>query len=516
MATSAIEFLDKQEFIPVDEWYCKKAKAKSGKDEVVYCLPEEYKIFKHTRGAIILDVSSFYGLKDTPLDYFYLSPKRCYNNNDVREHITHYVNYFERFYDEDKELLLLYYKIKYMMDYVDSYNKEALIYDLKKYFFSGSLYYKIKRMNRDNYALTLSYRNKKDPGLQYTDRHASIMMEISLIMNIIIPLLTHFLYIKKIEGVTLFLLEIYEIIFNMYDVDIYSKLYETSNSNVKRNKLTHTTLWDMQDIRGKNITTHSLYTVDNIILNIMPKYHYNENIINFNYRSVINNTGFQITDISYEFNYMSLSSSKRDLDNNSEFDKFESYLTKADESLYLQNKVNCEETMKTIEMIFGPFNQDEINFYMKNLSDEGKIIINGFQKDLIFNLFYKYFGDPVSIKAINREDYVKLMIAAKRILQTNNMVILPYIISSRMTRIISRKSLNKKEFNKLSSSPFYNKIMEKYNNEKIEKYILSIIATILSSDFYIIDYEESDLHGEKVETIPDIICEEMLMYVSLI
>jgi len=203
-------------------------------------------------------------------------------------------------------------------------------------------------------------------------------------------------------------------------------------------------------------------------------------------------------------------------DQNSEFDKFESYLVKSDEGLYLQNKVNCEETMKTIEMIFGPFKDEEIAFYMKNLSEDGKIIINGFHKDLIFNLFYKYFGDPVSIKAINREDYIKLMIAAKRTLHANNMVILPYVISSRINRLVSRKSLNKKELTKLTTSPFYNKIMEKYQNAKIEKYILSIIATILSSEFQIIDYDDEELNGIIIETIPDIICEEILMYVSLV
>ena len=53
--------------------------------------------------------------------------------------------------------------------------------------------------------------------------------------------------------------------------------------------------------------------------------------------------------------------------------------------------------MRSIEMIYGPFDQEEVDFYIKSLSQDGKAVINGFQKDLIFNLFYKYFGDPVSI-----------------------------------------------------------------------------------------------------------------------
>ena len=71
--------------------------------------------------------------------------------------------------------------------------------------------------------------------------------------------------------------------------------------------------------------------------------------------------------------------------------KFESTLTKQDEGLYLQNKVNCEETMKMIELVYGPFSEDEINFYIKKLSKDGKFTINQFQETLVFNLFYKYF-----------------------------------------------------------------------------------------------------------------------------
>lgn len=228
------------------------------------------------------------------------------------------------------------------------------------------------------------------------------------------------------------------------------------------------------------------------------------------------NTSNQITDISYEYSFISLSSSKRDEDNNSEFDKFESQLTKQDESLYLQNKVNCEETMKSITMLYGPFDQKEIDFYIAELSKGDKMLINGFQKDLIFQLFYKYFGDPISTKAINKEDYIKLMITGRRILEAAGMVILPYIISSRIVRLTPRKNINKKELLKLEASPFYPCIKEKYKNPKIEKNILAMIAHILASEFQIIDYEDRELNGKPLPTIPEYICEEILMYIQLI
>lgn len=172
--------------------------------------------------------------------------------------------------------------------------------------------------------------------------------------------------------------------------------------------------------------------------------------------------------------------------------------------------------MNQIRMIYGPFDEDEITFYKHRLSDGGKCTVNAFQRDLVFNLFFKYFGDTNTINAINLDDYVTLIIAAKRILEATGMVLLPYILSSKVIRLASRKNINKKELTKLESSPLWTQIKYKYRNEKIEKHILSIIAIILSSEFEIIDPEDLELNGQRITVIPELICEEVLMYISLI
>lgn len=492
-------------FVPVDQWV----------------ETEEDKYLIHGKGYIAIPVlSKMYGFSDVQyISYFYLSPKRSYNDENMREHCTHYLNYFLRFYDRDKELLSVYSYIKYMIDYNnESYNDEQFIHDIQKYFLTGSLNMKFEFMNQANYGLELTYRNKKNPALQYTDTHGRILMKSSLIMNAIIPLVIHYIYTKKIDNSTNFLLKVYDHILHMYpEVDIYNKLYETAISNVGRNAKYHELLWEMQDIRGIDTVTHSLSCVNNIILNIMPKYTYDNNIIYFNYTSILNNTGFQITDIGYEYQFVSLSSSKRDQDNNSEFDKFEAYHTKEDEALYLQNKVNAEDTMHKIEMMFGPFNPEEVALYVRELSVDGVFQINDFQKRLIFSLFYKIFGDTISLKAINRDDYVKLIISARKILEAHGMVVLPHIISGKVLRLVQRKNLNKKEYTKLESSPYYEFIKRKYeNNEKIEQEIMSTIAAILSSSFQIIDFNEPSIHGKKVEMYPEYIIEEVMMYMTIV
>jgi hypothetical protein len=182
----------------------------------------------------------------------------------------------------------------------------------------------------------------------------------------------------------------------------------------------------------------------------------------------------------------------------------------------MQNKVNADSAMDYIERMFGPFDKKEIDFYMKELSKNNKIVINNFQMNLVFNLFYKYFGDPVSIKAINAEQYVELIIAARKILEANGMVILPYIISSRVNRIVDRNNINKKEMLRLESSQYYPYIKQKYRNKKIEDFILKIIATIISSEFCIIDPNEEMLNGRIIDTIPEYIIEEVLIYTQLI
>lgn len=508
--------------------------------------PEDI-IFKQSKGAIELPVSEYYGVQDNPLfDQFSLITKRCYNNDEMREHIIKYLNYFEKYYDKDHQLLTVYYQLKYLIDYVESYNEKALMYDIKRYILDGHIGLLVRIMNEKSYNLDLSYKNNKNPGLQYNNTHGLMLMEFSLFQNILIPILTHFAYVKKVKDTKLFFLTAYQLIMDLFtSADIENKLFETTLSTVTKNVNAHPVLWMMQGIRAKNALTHSDQTVQNILLQIAPKYTYDKNIIHFNYKSILKSNSYQVIDIGYEFNLKSLSSSKRDEDHNSEFDKYDAHLIKHDEALYIQNKVNSESTMANIERLFGPFDQNEIEFYQKELTSDGKKLIIEFQKSLIFNLFYKYFGDTKSINSINAIDYIKLLIAAKRMLLANNMRVLPYIVSGKIVRLVNRVSINKKELAKIEASPYYDTLLAKYKNPKIVKNIYAIIATILSSKFQFVDktsqdeyeqqlanatikyngiipdeelnaIEQNNINRKPIDILPEFIVEEIIMYVLLI
>ena len=188
----------------------------------------------------------------------------------------------------------------------------------------------------------------------------------------------------------------------------------------------------------------------------------------------------------------------------------------------MQNKVAANQTVDKIEALYGPFSQAEIDHYKKKLTRDGDPVINALQKQLVSYLYDKEFGDPVTINSIrNQTDYIKLLIASKRILKKAGMTILPYVISSKVIRTASRKVVNKRDQLRIEKSTLYEQIQQKYKNPKIEQKIWEFIGVVISSQFEIIDWDEengcpSQYDGIKVPMIVDLLTEELLFFISII
>ena len=127
--------------------------------------------------------------------------------------------------------------------------------------------------------MELKYKNIQ-PSLQYNDHHATVLLEMSILMNFVMPLITHYAQMHRVSPIDDFILDVFDyILFAFKDVDIHSKLIETAFSNVKKSETKNAILWSKQSIRGKDVITHSEDSVENIILNIMPKYSFDRNIV---------------------------------------------------------------------------------------------------------------------------------------------------------------------------------------------------------------------------------------------
>lgn len=474
---------------------------------------DEQVFFKTAKGIITLPLSSIFTYEDKNIDIFIMSPKRCYNKDEHRQHFVHYLNYFVNYFDIDKELMRIYAFIKYCIDYEEDYKKEDFLLDIRTYILSGTMYAKMSNMVTYNYGIDLSYDSKIKEALIYTNTHGMILMMLSLMTNVAIPLLSHFMGVKKITNVDSFTLEVFDILISrFYSMDIINKLYETSTSTIEKSQKQHSILWGKQDIRSKNLTTHSMDSLYNMILNVVPKYKFNSNMISFNYNSILESNKYKIENITYEYVFNALSASKRDEDNQSEFDRYESYQIKKNGSSYIYGRVNSEKTMERIDLLYGPFDPEEVKYYKEVIGQD----IPGFQKDLIFNLFFKFFNDTTSIKNINSDDKFKLMIAAKRMLLSMNLKIIPHIISGKIEKIVNRKSINKGDLERLYDSPLFKQIQNKYQNKKIEEHIINIIGTIMSSKFTYIDYYDSEIDGLMIDIIPQILYKEILEFIYFI
>ena len=60
---------------------------------------------------------------------------------------------------------------------------------------------------------------------------------------------------------------------------------------------------------------------------------------------------FKVTDIRYEYPFYKMSSSKRDADQNSEYDRYEARLNKKDEALAMQNLLKFHYTSNSVMKI---------------------------------------------------------------------------------------------------------------------------------------------------------------------
>ena len=456
-------------------------------------------------------------------DSFILSVKKCYSSEEKVDHFTQYLNYFEKYYDPDHELLAIYARMKFMIDTDDAglYTKQQFMADIKRDILFSTFARKVKAMNEDNFIIHIK-RNKKDGNvLQYSNRHLSALMEIGLFQIILIPLLTHYAYMKKIQNIDAYLMEFYEIlIIDMHpDIDILTKLSETANSRIIQDMSKNSGSWDKQYIRSKNKFTYNIEIVWAIISQIIPKAIYEMNILNLIYVSIKGNITNKIIRAKYEYSFNQLSSDPNegdDDDDNSEFDKFESHLSKKNEALLMHNQVNFHSTMKQIEERFGPFSKEEIEYYKVELSKGRKSPIVPHQKILVCYLFYKWFGDPSALGSIDLTSYIKLIIAAKRILAANNLHTMEAILSGKFVKVIKRVNMNKKELQKITSSSTYEAVAAIYHNEKITNLLIAMLATIVSSKFQIIDFENKENTGLPFVPQQELLNEEFLIYASLI
>lgn len=490
-----------KKFIRVDEWRPSKADLK----------------VQYSGKLIVIPFDKLFDKQDNDTLNNFIIKKESYAKR--LDDITHYINYFIKFYDTDNELLMAYLKLKYLID-----NKEQnlsinlfikLLYNI---LLSDTMVKKIINMVEDNYYVDLSANTgiKYNESLEFTNEHAKIMMQISVSMKLMVPVVFHYLNAKDLLRERHYLFRCYEGLFDLYgdNVDIYNKLWLSIFSKVNVNQIRNRLIWEQREIFGTTVLTQLEELLkDKIISESMFKYTFDKNIISFNYVVLREQLRFFLAE-PYKQNRIELSIKKDNATGLSGLDKLEMNSSKIDESIVILSDINIKKTIKRIQnsMHIKP-TKDEINFYRDNT------YISEFQSQLVFYYYAKYFSGYRDLNLLNRTQYFKLLIILKKRLQYQKFIYLPQILTANIeSRLNSRTIRNDKFLTKIESSSIYQHILsEKYSTlDDIGKpdMILNLLSTILNTTFTFVDYDHPETLGRVIELNQDVVSDEFLNFLN--
>jgi len=494
------------EFIRVDEWQPEPADIKITYDGKIVIIP-----FHELFGRDIDAVNNFFIKKES---YSKKLPE-----------ITHYINYFIKYYDPENELLFAYLKLKFFVDKKQLEGKKngvkrnAFIKIMHSIMFSKSMVAKIDRMVEDNYYIDVTSNDsekKYAESLKFTNDHARVMMKISVSMKLMVPIMFHYIntyLVSKTDSVDIY--PFYEKLFDIYgsEILIYNKLWHSVNVKVSMHYAKNKVLWQQREFKGTNELEQVDYLLrDKIISETFFKYSFEKNIINFN--SVVMERQLNYFRIEkYPYNYIELSNQKDSNEGLSGLDKLAMSLDKVDESLSILSEINIKQTIKKIKnKINITITKEEIAFYMANH------VISSFQTQLVFNFFAKYFQGFRDLNMLTRKQYIKLVILLKKMLQLQNKVYLPQILTANILKLNSRTIQNTKFLNKIETSSTYQAIaFDKFEPiEQIKKNstILNILSTMINTTFTLVDFEVIPKTGEPLVMVDDVLSDEVLDFLN--
>ena len=496
----------KEGVIAVDEWKPNK---------------EDY-IMTYSGKTIIIPFDKLIrGVKTKARNTFYVSYKDSYVKKfDL---ISHYINYFIKFYD-DGELILNYLYLKYFIDAKENKpERESFIKYLYETFVTPSMYSKIVRFVDDNYRIDLA-QNKDDnkqysESLEFTNRHAKLLILISTFIKMMIPIISH--YISTIKGksesknLILYYKPLFEVVERIEHVDLYAKLFNSINVKVNFNESKNRIIWAKYEANSIDTVSYTEELLDkNLIVDNIFKYVFTKSIISFN--SVILKTQLQYRCIKNFGITMREISTEKDSEGLSYLDKLEMNAVKIDENLILLSKVNIDTTIKRMKKRLRiKIPKEEIEFYNKFSR------INKINKSLVFYYYAKYFGGFNDLLHINQKQYMKLMVLMKKRLEILGYKYIPIIISANVEGRISNRLLHNSKFmDEVVSSDIYHNLIENKFNSIIstdkKNVLINLLAVLINTQFSYCEFDNPEILGENITLDNDILWKEYIEFVNQI
>lgn len=507
----------KEGIIPVDEW-------KESQEDI---------LVNYAGKSVIIPFDRLIDQVHTDaLNVFYVSYKDSYVKKF--DQITQYLNYFIKFYDPDHELIMNYLHCKFMIDSAKTNpSRSAMIKLIYKYFVTKSMYEKVKAFVEDNYRIDLA-QNKEagkeySESLEFTNKHAKILMVISMFIKMLIPLVMHYISVIKgkpeVKKLILYYRPLFDLTQKVEGVNLYAKLFHSIQVKVNFNEQNNSAIWAKYEATSVDSISYAEELLDkNLIVDNVFKYNFSQSIISFN--SVILKTQLEYRCIKNFGLNMQEISTDRDSDGLSYMDKLEMDSIKIDENNILLSKVNIKNTIKRIKRkTHIKISKDEIEFYKKNMK------VSKIAKSLVFSYYSKIFQGFQDLNSITLKKYIELMILMKRRLEYNGYIYIPQIISANVLgKASNRLSHNLKRIERIEDTSTYHNLEEnKYpslvdrnpnttedKKKKKRNLILGPLITIENTAFGFVDFDEPNKMNHTIRFDYDILAQEYMDFINSI
>lgn len=466
--------------------------------------------------------------------------KSSYANN--LELIVKYINYFIRFYDQEGELIFIYFKLKSLISHKQNkYGPKAFEKILYQIMFTDTMVEKIKKMVDDNYLLDID--NEKETksyndSIKFTDLHTKILTRCSTAIKIMVPIVIHFLYsIPEIKDKNKYLYSYFVgtmKVFTEPGVNIYAKTVLWIDKLTDKNVIQNQSMWAKKEILGDEpcSKSKSLFQKD-FMIDLLYKFAFKsrEKDDEGNYYGPFiprNPIKLSIVSLKKQLNYSNRISFKKNLVQISSkrsgeegeltgLDKLMMNAAKIDESNVVLSDINIRETIEELREQIPYVTDEEIEFYYNNYT------INELQETIVNYYYSKIFGGFDDLTLLTRRQYITIMVLLKRRLIAYKYTQIPQLITGNIIGKLNNRIIqNSKFIDKLTSDPLYEDLFSnkfKYIGEMMNKTNVSalwIISAMINTKFTLVDYLKPDKLGEEITINNDKLCNEFISFLNQI
>ena len=448
---------------------------------------------------VIVDFNKILKIKDCTNMKLNLSKKRIYIS--AADAIVKDIEFASKF----KNFFTSFYEIKSAIDDRSIKTREDLMEIVNDYILNDKSIKKgIVAYVKENHTISIEAKGKNEE-LQFTDSMARMIIGISMFCRIVIPLLTHYMFVNDVKKDEELFIITFSKIYSIFDkddlgtnIDIAAKLNKFVSTAVENTLYSDQVIWNYL----KNVSIFSrILSIElfrRVIKDIIPKLEINKSVISFLHVVLKRQIEFQFTqNIKIKFKPIVIIRTENESSSSiNPFTKIEQKLVRSNEGEYLLNKEAINNFICDNRQINS---HEEMDYYTSVVK------VNSLQVKILNFFINKSIGNGINIYLCNKEEYLHILLICRKWLEKNNFKFLASILLSEPVIRQSKRNFNKG--NLLASiveSKSYENITSKYDiiDQKLieNKIIVNFIGEILNTDFeYVKLYNEEEQPADFVE-----------------